>query len=311
MFILTEKTNLEHLDATITQLRLFNETIPIYVITPPKTSQNHPKRLDVIYIPLEKLKKTTVHQKYLHHIIKNPANSQQISENFFCLESLIIQRHLHNVFYLDDNVLIYTDLSKLLPVFKKNYPGMAASFDNEERCQPSFIFISNRDSLKKCTEFLFEQSKRNTDPKKALFLFKNKYGKNTLDSLPILTEEYFNDHSSRIFSNQIVRKKDFFFNNIKQFGSLFDPALMGKFIESSEKENRPDAVFQPSYCKISFEEDKEGRKIPFLNYKDKKIPINNLFVSEKNMEKYLSRSPVKEKKQLTTKLDYDSHRPKK
>lgn len=221
------------------------------------------------------------------------------TERLFYLDDLMSQYDLHNVFHAENDNLIYADLGKLLPIFVKNYPGIAATFESDDRGCPGFIYVASKDSIHMLSHlFLANVRTLNTDMI-ILNAFRVKFGKKYIDLLPNLMNEYINEHELVSLANKKSSiPSKCYANHIDQFQSLFDGCSYGQFFGGIDPGNGPDgpgflnvdAVFNCSYMTMSWETDSIGRNIPYAGYGGKKFRLNNLHVHSKNLKALASKT---------------------
>jgi hypothetical protein len=88
-----------------------------------------------------------------------------------------------------------------------------------------------------------------------------------------------------------------FSKNYEVFNSIFDPASWGQYVGGTTDgipgakpsdhyigrllQNNPDYT-------VIWKEDDQNRKIPYFDYQEKQVRINNLHIHSKNLHKYLS-----------------------
>ena len=135
-----------HLKTSLSQARLFNESCPIYLIANQEALIPKSDELDregITGIPCETLRKTPVHSAFCNSIKFPPGFARYTSERFLYLYDFMEQYRRKNVFHLENDNMLYVDLEELLPIFQANYPGIAATFDNDERCIAGFMYIAD------------------------------------------------------------------------------------------------------------------------------------------------------------------------
>jgi|SRR5579862_2596235 len=292
IFVHIGKSLPPHLSVSIAQARLFNKECPIYLISNQEAIDTIPEELDkcnVTCIACESLPASEIHQKFrecTHHDWEFRGLLVYSTERFFYLDEFIKERDLHDVFHLENDIMLYVNLDDLLPIFKKNYPGMiAATFENDTRCVPGFMYISDPQPLATLVQsFPTCMDQWNTD----MFLiarFKNQYRKVLIDYLPTIPPEYTHDHVLR------SKETECYYNHFEDFHSVFDASSFGIFLggwdstfhqESSPNAINYNSIIDLAYFSIEWKKDAEGRRIPYIEYKGKSLPINNLHISNKS-----------------------------
>jgi hypothetical protein len=222
------------------------------------------------------------------------------SERFFYIDELIKERNLSDVFHLENDVLLYEDLSILLPRFQKNFSDkIAATFETDLRCVPGFLYIPNQTLSEKLVNFIAAQSTSGKADMAMLGLFRLHYPM-YIDLLPIAPPEYVTNpkvlqHPLGVAASDPTQ----FCKYTADFKSIFDAAYLGIYLGGHderyhgpqlEKTISPWCIFVATYCTIQWEMDSESRLVPMFVYKDKKWKINNLHLTNKSvLPKFLSK----------------------
>ena len=208
----------DYLAITMAQARLFNEQCPIYLIANKeaiKKISSEFSKSNIIYIACEALKISKKHKKF--HKNKNHDWSLNgfwvyTSERFFYLEEFVSQYKLNDVFHFENDIMLYADLNSLLPIFHKHYKGMiGATFENDDRCVPSIMYIPNSAPLTALVNsFPLKVDMLNSDMENVA-RFKDKNHKSLIDYLPIVVREYAYDHPLQAFAKKSLNPE--FFSN--------------------------------------------------------------------------------------------------
>lgn len=292
----------------ISQAHIFNPKAPIYLIAEEdayKTFVRSRKLLEnsyenITFISCESL---TPSKKHLFFNQKSSLDRtfrngfwQYATERFFYLEEFIYKYQLTNVFHLENDVMLYADLEKLLPNFCNNYQGLGAVFDNEVRVVPSFIYIKDLQALKIFTHFLITKVHSKENDMETLAGFKSiKLGK-YIDHLPIVHPIYVEKHPMISSLGHTTKKKENYSKHFAQFLSIFDGAAIGQYLGGIDPRNaistigfiNESCLFNPSHFQYTWEEDEEGRLIPLAIFEGEKIKINNLHIHSKNLDIFYS-----------------------
>ncbi len=287
VFVHIGKTLPPYLEESIAQARFFNKECPIYLIANNEALKHAKKNLGVYMISYEDLKKSSQHKKFKK---SSPLNRDFrggfvffATERFFVLDDFMKQYQIKDLFHLESDVMLYADLKNLAPFFKGLYRGMiAATFDNDKRCIPGILYISESKPLDKLTEFIAETKAPND--MEYLSKFKDKYHHTYVDYLPIVMPS--------------VGLKSVYSNNYEVLASVFDAAALGQYLGGIDPRNpgasgkgfiNESCVFNPANFEFIWENDSEGRRVPYLFYRGEKCRINNLHIHSKNLKQFLSR----------------------
>lgn len=303
VFIHIGKMIPEYLEDSVCQASAFNPECEIFLLANQEAlDAYHPKQIpnNLICIPCESLIKTNEHHQFLQNTTLNDEWRggfwRYTSERFLYLFDFIVQYQKHNVFHLEYDNMLYVDLGILLPVFEDLYPGIAATFDNEDRCIPGFVYISNPMVMKILAKCFVDHASDNSNDMQVLGFFKQENDRSTIDHLPIITKEYASIYPLISPMGHIGDPKYKYFQNIDLFNSIFDAAALGQFlggIDPANGDSEPgfineSCVFNPAFLKIEWHLDEINRQVPFIVHKDAKYRINNLHIHSKNLKLFSS-----------------------
>ena len=287
-----------YLEIALDQARLFNPECPIILIANEAALIGFEPRSNVTIIPCESLPLTQEHQEYQKRTkLNDPIREgyrRYTSERFLYLYDYMVAFGTKNIFHIENDVMLYADLGKMLPVFEKFYPGIATTFESEFKCIPGFVFIANEEAMQKlANKFAKKASKAMSDMKLIALFWKNH--KEIIDCLPMITERYLLEHTPPSPENRLLRKKQRHCKHIAQFGSIFDGAAIGIFFDGLDpaKGNFPPGylmkmLFNPSQIDYAWNYDEEGRKVPYAIYENEIYRINNLHIASKRLERFTS-----------------------
>lgn len=290
-------------ETALFQARVFNKSCAMIFLANREALDKfspHYQQLNVTYIACESLNKTADHENFLKKTSLDHDSREGFwlytSERFLYLADLINQYELHNVFHLEYDNMLYTDLSELLPIFENQYKGIAATFDNDVRCIPGFVYIRNPESMNQLAKCFADHATENLNDMQILAVYKNENDENRVDHLPIITEEYVNEYPVVSTSGHEVENKTKYFQNIDLFHSIFDAAALGQFLGGIDPRNgasepgfiNESCIFNPSLLDIQWIPDDQNRLVPYVVYPHAKFKINNLHIHSKNLGDFLS-----------------------
>lgn len=305
VFIHIGKSIPAHVPVALSQARAFNPDCPIILIANEEALNklviNSPKE-DITKITCESLAKTEEHIRFKQN---SGLNSQwregfwlYTSERFLFLQDLMVQYDLENVFHLEHDNMLYVNLEELLPIFTSYYPGFAVTMDNDQRCIPGFVYISNASNMNRLACYFADKAGENQNDMQILARFKNEFGDEAMDNLPIISEEYVNQQPMISPYNHISKDSKAYCRNIDLFNSIFDAAAIGQYLGGIDPNNgtsqpgfiNESCLFNPSQLTYEWLTDSEGRNVPFAIYDNKKFRINNLHIHSKNLWKFASQT---------------------
>lgn len=288
------------------QARLFNPEAHMYLVANNGVVlENDDKEvvgkdgIEVVYC--EHLGQSKAHKIFLRQSTLDGRSKdgfwRKASERFFVLEELIVDYKLEHVFHLESDNMLYVNLKELLPIFK-TYPSIAAVFDNDDRCIPSFVYVANPRSMEGLSNFFASQAQRGLNDMQIPALYKKQYGRSAIDHLPLTMKDYLNHYSLRNALGNTVKDSQAYCYKVEEFNSIFDGAAIGQFLGGTDPGNGPSApgvgfinescVFDPSRFQYEWIIDGAGRKVPYAVFKNQKYRINNLHIHSKNLKEFRS-----------------------
>lgn len=291
-----------YLETAVEQANLFNPQADIYLVANERAVKNFPMAIGehtIHVVTCESLENSLEHKLFL---LRTSLNSvyrggfwKYATERFFYLQELIAQHGLHNVCHLENDVMLYVDLDDLLPVFQK-YQGIAATFDNDQRCIPGFLYIANPYAINQLSKYLADHAHDGLVDMEIIAKYKKERSSSDIDNLPIRTAEYVGDHPLVSTIGFIGSDKNAYCKNIEIFQSVFDAAALGQYLGGVDPSLAPwgpgfineRCVFNPSLFSYEWDQDAKGRKVPHLIYAGKKFRINNLHIHCKNLKMFSS-----------------------
>ncbi|MEX0672411.1 MAG: hypothetical protein WD068_03570, partial [Candidatus Babeliales bacterium] len=179
----------------------------------------------------EGLEKTTDHKDFIKKSILDTTFRQafwlRTTERFFYLHEFIAQYNKQNVFHLENDVMLYTDLEEILPAFMKS-GSMAAVFDNDIRCIPSFLYFKDSEAIEGLTSFIAQQATSGKNDMETLSQYR--YVSKNVVGLPIIMKEYVDRYPLRNQLGNKAKHSHDYCENIDQFKGIFDAAALGQYL---------------------------------------------------------------------------------
>lgn len=290
-----------YLYTSVKQSRKFNPEMDIFLIGNQKALKKHRKQYEKLKVELvacEKLVKSKDHRVFLK---KSRIDSsfrkgfwKYAIERFFYLDAFIQSAKLSHVFHLESDNMLYIDLKDLLPTLKQHYPGIAATFDNDNRCIAGIIYFAGPHASKSLCHFMAKTASKNYNDMDALSHFKNQNDASVIDHLPIVFEQYKEPLVSP--AGHKVKQKGKYMNHCAEFRSIFDAAAIGQYLGGIDPRNgekgpgfiNESCVFNPSKMQFIWKMDEKGRRIPFAKYGEVEYRVNNLHIHSKQLDKFQS-----------------------
>lgn len=294
----TREREFSYLPVAIKQAHLFNPRIPIILLANESTlhrfSTEGTLPDDTIMISCESVPKTEEHLRF----IKEWRHSGGLfwlytSERFLYLHDLIAYLHLNDVFHLENDVMLYAELENLLPIFHDCYSGIAATFDNDQRCIPGFVYIPSAQNSQSLASCFCRLACHGLNDMQIFAHFKLENSKKEIDHLPIIMPEYAQKHELISPSGHTVRHADSYYQNIHAFASIFDAAALGQYLGGIDNGGVPgfineSCIFNPSLLNYEWQFDFSGRRVPYAIYEGVKYRINNLHIHSKQLKQFAS-----------------------
>jgi hypothetical protein len=295
----------DYLSVSIAQARLFHPDWPIFLIANRVALEQLPEQLTQCNLqcaPCEDLPQSPMHAEFLQRSQLDRSFREGFwtytTERFFYLYELMQQQKLDELFHLENDVMLYTNLATLLPIFHSQYNGkIAVTLDNEDRCIPGFLYISTLPPLHKLLSFIADRSIAHSG-NDMLFLarFHNLFQGRYIDSLPIIMPQYAQEHGLRSRHNHSTDTPELFYRNIDLFESLFDGAAIGQYLGGEDPRNgscgagfvNESCLFHADRLKYEWQQDSAGRWVPFGKYQGKLWKINNLHIHSKKLNPFYS-----------------------
>lgn len=283
------------------QTRLFNPGTAIFLIVKSGTALDR-RALDELGVSVARLecfRACENHRRFRVFKSLDPRYWKifwrSASERFFVIESFMKATGLKAVAHLENDVLLYTGLDRLLPVLSSRYGHIALTMDNDWRCIPGFVYIQDEESLSRMNESVVRIPvwKRFNDMQ-ALGAFMSGEGPPACDSLPVVPAGYRERFGFRSVGGE-VGEGGFFDRNFAEFGGVFDAAALGQYLGGVAAETTADsrgfvneaAVYDPRNLGLGWES-VDGRMVPFGSLDGEKFQVFNLHIHSKNLRPFMS-----------------------
>jgi hypothetical protein len=291
---------------SLNQARLFNNDVDIYLICDESglTEQVMKSLLNVNIVTIQSLGYSEEHKKF-REIPSSMFRNQLFvyaTERLFCLETFMKKYNLLNVIHIESDVLVYTDLYKLVDIFESFY-SMAATPVSAHIVTLALFYIKDPIYLSDLNRFLLDKlamprhqlekeivSHFDVNDWQILNLKKN----NTVISEMTLINLYHLYHGEQRLGFLPILPKGTHSYNIEKFNSIFDGASWGQYVGGTGS-HKPGIAWEPHYVgnelldkkhELIWKKDEFGRKIPYCRTGETYTKINNLHIHCKNLELY-------------------------
>lgn len=283
----------------IKQARLFNLEAQIILLSSTQGLKQFPPFLDSENIQLysyDELRETAAHKQYKKKCAETSPFWRFTSERFLYLWDLMETLSLENVFHLENDNMLYADLKPLLPHFQNYYPGIAATFDNEDRCIPGFVWISNSTAMKPLVEYFTKKAPARLSDMAVIGSYRKAHPTTLIDTLPIIMPDYAIYYPLKSPHNHKTNHPQAYSNHSDIFNAIFDAAAIGQFlggIDPIHENNAPgfineSCIFNPSLLEYQWIMDEQGRSIPYACFHQRFYKIINLHIHSKRLHNFKS-----------------------
>lgn len=203
------------------------------------------------------------------------------SKRMFILNEYMKQHRIKNVIHLENDVLLYSDM---------NYEfdeKMYVTMDSNTRCIPGIMYIPNHELFNK----LIENYNYSKNDMENLGIFFNN-NRNMVHAFPIINN-----------SNSIGTTKTIYNEHFEKFNGIFDGAAIGQYLGGVDPRNIPGDTcgFVNETCVIKYNKykfkwlKKGSHYFPYIEINNDMIPINNLHIHSKTLEKFSMNDPIENK----------------
>lgn len=282
------------------QVRLFNPHENVYLLASPQAiNYDRLRKLDITLVDLHSLQTTKEHQIFtkVYDLRSNLVDFFRCtSERFLYLNDFLQQYDIKDIIHMENDILLYNSIEKLLPVLKKIPEGIAAVFDNDTRCIPSFVYIRDKEYMQKLASYFACHAHESKNDMEILALFKRDH-KTLTCSLPIIMDEYLEKYSLKSTNGHQTQDPQQYCALYKEFNSIFDGAAIGQFLGGIDPIHgltnsigfiNESCLFNPAYFDYIWIKDEQGRNVPCAIFNGKQYRINTLHIHSKNLKAFSS-----------------------
>lgn len=197
---------------------------------------------------------------------------------------------LQHVYHFENDILIYSDLSKYHETFKQLYRNLAITPGGPGKCMTGFMYISDYHSLSHMTDFFV-----NVLANLSEFEIRGRYSCDMVHEMSLMSA-YRQESGPYCLAYLPILPFGEFSENFDKFNSIFDPATFGQFVGGTRTEGpgiKPSDHYigrlltaNPKYG-VKWVTEARG-KVPYFHYADSLVKINNLHIHSKNLNSYVS-----------------------
>jgi hypothetical protein len=302
-----------YINTCIHQIRLFNppDSSAIWVLANEAGLTAIADCGNLRKIPLESLSPSPAHCSFRERYTNEGLQHfwKYTIERFFYLEEMMNTHNLQNVFHLENDTMLYRDVTRLLPVFLENYKGMGVTLDCDYRCIPGLVFVRDLHSLGLFNQYAAATAGPNKNDMQLLADFVSVIQDDeVIQTLPVLLPEY--DRPLRNLVGFTSLRRTLYTNHFDKFHGIFDAAALGQYLGGISPRNtrqphttvgfiNETCIFQSNFLEFTWETNENSLRAPFARYEDaeSRHPVFTLHIHSKNLAQFLSdqRTPGFEK----------------
>lgn len=283
---------------SIRQAKYFNHSTPVYFIGSKakyKKNADFFTDNDVYFVDIQTLKKGKLYQDLKKNFlgpIESSLSNVTLDElkvsllDFAIFYEFLRQFPLRNVFYMSHKNMIYISLEEVLDQFFKNDKVYLANY-NFSCASKNFLFVKDASVLDKIVTEFYEKDFQSLEAVLGRCALKKS---GYVEHLSVVPKEYL------AWIKAAGKDEDFGSTNpyrgaVDYKNVLFDPGIHSAFCSAFKY---PVACgggpcFVAEDFNYTWEDDHEGRRIPYLIYGQKKYKLANLNFNCDSVEPFLSK----------------------
>jgi hypothetical protein len=299
--------------AAMKQAKLFC-ALPVYLIAERRALQRFHLPAGTNAIAAETLPLGTPHAAFRRNAgIKAHDRDLWITsiDRFFYLRAAMKAMDLENALHLETDVMLYRDAAELSSVLSRLYQGLAMPFMDNSRVIPSIVFMRGINALSAVCDFLAATTQGRPGPGSSEMLLLRRahaaLGHRVLDALPILPENYGKPLLTR--QGESALDAQLYSRHAREIGALFDAAAIGQYLGGTDQRRRgrqwlffkrpippgygpgflnESSFVDPAATKVTWSSDSSGRAVPTIHIDGQALPLANLHVHSKNLDRFSS-----------------------
>jgi hypothetical protein len=235
-----------YIEDCVHQLRLWNPTIPIYIILE-RCHESHCFWQTLVdnygshLVYTDTLTQTEAHREFQSgfsgDVRFRKGYWKHVQERFFFMEELMAKENLKDVFSMEYDILVYGSLSDLNTKLRSLAPKLRMVMDNEDRAHPGFLYIPTVSDISQFNTFLTSVSSTGMTDMEILRMYTRVF-ESQVSFFPVITEA--RNRSVRHRRSQVGNTSaDPFFlsQDSDTLGALFDSAVVGQWVGGIDPRN--------------------------------------------------------------------------
>lgn len=236
------------------------------------------------------------------------------TERFFYLAALARVLDAEDIVHLESDVMLYADLAGLVPRLRRAYSGLAAPFDNDERCVPSLVYARSSAAIATLAQFIADCLRDRPQAFRTdmtlLGAARRECGAAVIDALPIVPDCFTGPMRSR--SGLTTDQPERYRRPEAGLGYVFDAAAIGQYLGGIDPRNQlrrrgfwrvldripalrrhggagfvnEASLVDPARFRYIWVRDAAGRAVPHMVDGDTGVAIANLHIHSKMLEPF-------------------------
>lgn len=286
-------------DVAMSQARLFNPNARIILLGSREALQRFSLLSDqenIELCPYEDIPKSKLHEAYHNQCVEISPFWRYTSERFLYLWDWMRDTGSNHVFHLENDNMLYADLEPLLPHFQREYPGIGATFDNEDRCIPGFVWIADCNAMELLAQYFVKKAPERISDMYVIGSYRKERSAQWIDTLPIIMPSYHDLYPLESPHHHTTHRPKAYSNHAELFQSIFDGAAIGQFlggIDPIHAHNEPgfineSTLFNPSLLQYQWIQDEKERSVPYAVFQGQFYKIINLHIHSKRLQAFKS-----------------------
>jgi len=261
------------------------------------------RRAACTVVPLSALRRTDSHEQFLRRsaLAEMEMNGFWLysTERFFVVEEVMRYFCLTDVVHLENDVLLYSSVDRLLPTFREKYCELGLTQDHDNRVIGGFVYIPSAEAITRLNEYIITDGDSKNDMESLCGYLQSRQALPRLN-LPVAYPQYVNENRLVNSKGERPADPDAYANNFLAFQSVFDAASLGQYVGGIDKMHsnadtrgfiNETAYFVPRTFDIRWTV-RGGLSLPYLFDRGQEVPVVNLHIHSKELRRYVSKHDI-------------------
>ena len=272
------------------QLRLFNPDIPVYFITDKEWLANPVFSLyNVLTVDKDQYESEDINAFSVLYGRGEYDFWTITTTRLMYIANFIRENNLHNVYHIENDVLLYSTIKDYNASFVRLYDNIAITVGGPDKAMTGFMFVKRPKALIHLTDFIIHLLKQYKIKE-----IRKQYGMDMVNEMTLM-RAYSREYPDLMLPLPTIPFGELSLN-FDVFNSIFDPASWGQYVGGTP-DHVPGAKPEDHYIgqllrqhldyTVIWKEESKGQ-VPYFCYDRKEVKINNLHIHSKQLHKYLS-----------------------